>query len=98
MPRISAKNQITIPVAALAKSMFAGMQADGVDPTEPAALNAWIEGFNARPREERDALIGPAADRLARAAGPTNVGARAPKDKAQRRKAQRQARKRNRRG
>jgi hypothetical protein len=49
--------------------------------------------FNARPREQRDAIVGPAADRMARAAG-----ARDPKQKAQRRKAQRQARKRNRRG
>ena len=56
--------------------------------------------FNARPREERDAIIGPAADRMARAAGlPSATGAPTPKQhKSQRRKAQRQARKRNRRG
>ena len=55
--------------------------------------------FNARPREQRDAIIGPAADRMGRAAGlPSAAEARAPKQKAQRRKAQRRARKRNRRG
>jgi hypothetical protein len=69
------------------------MQADGVDPSAAGALDAWMADFNARPREQRDAIIGPAADRMARAAG-----ARDPKQKAQRRKAQRQARKRNRRG
>ena len=79
--------------------MFMHMQADGVDPSAPGALDAWIEDFNGRPREQRDALIGPAADRMARAAGlPSAGGARAPKQKAQRRKAQRQARKHNRRG
>jgi hypothetical protein len=79
--------------------MFMQMQADGIDPTAPGALDAWIEDFNARPREQRDVILGPAADRMAHAAGlPSAGGARAPKQKAQRRKAQRQARKRNRRG
>ena len=83
----------------LAKSMFTQMQADGIDPSAPGALDAWIEDFNARPREQRDAIIGPAADRMTRAGGlPSAGGARAPKQKAQRRKSQRQARKRNRRG
>ena len=83
----------------LAKSMVMQMQAEGVDPSAPGALDAWIENFNARPREQRDAIIGPAADRMAHAAGlPSAGGARAPKQKAQRRKSQRQARKRNRRG
>jgi hypothetical protein len=83
----------------VAKSMFMQMQAEGIDPSAPGALDAWIEDFNARPRDRRDAIIGPAADRMARAAGlPSAAGARAPKQKAQRRKAQRQARKRNRRG
>jgi hypothetical protein len=83
----------------VAKSIVMQMQAEGIDPTAPGALDAWIEDFNARPREQRDSIIGPAADRMVRAAGlPTAAGARAPKQKAQRRKAQRQARKRNRRG
>jgi hypothetical protein len=81
----------------LAKSMFMHMQADGIDPSAPGALDAWVEDFNARPREQRDAMIGAAADRMVRAAElPSGAGARAPKQKAQRRKAQRQARKRNR--
>ena len=83
----------------LAKSMVMQMQTDGIDPSAPGALDAWIENFNAHPQEQRDALIGPAADRMLRAAGlPSAAAARAPKQKAQRRKAQRQARKRNRRG
>jgi hypothetical protein len=83
----------------LAKSMVMQMQAEGIDPSAAGALDAWMADFNARPREERDAIIGPAADRMARAAGLPPTGAdRAPKQKAQRRKAQRQARKRNRRG
>ncbi|MGO9901947.1 MAG: hypothetical protein ACLP0J_20205 [Solirubrobacteraceae bacterium] len=82
----------------LAESMLAQMQAEGIDPSAPGALDAWIENFNARPQEKRDALIDPTADRMARAAGlASSAGARAPKQKAQR-KAQRQARKRNRRG
>jgi hypothetical protein len=83
----------------LAKSMLMQVQAEGIDPSAPGALDAWIENFNARPREQRDAIIGPAADRMARAAGLPSAGqAPPPKQKAQRRKAQRQARKRNRRG
>ena len=83
----------------LAKSMLMQMQSEGIDPSAPGALDAWIEDFNARPYQQRDALLGPAADRMVRAAGlPSAAGARAPKQKAQRRKAQRQARKRNRRG
>jgi len=83
----------------VAKSMFMQMQTEGIDPSAPGALDAWIEDFNARPRQQRDALLGPAADRMVRAAGlPSAAADRAPKQKAQRRKAQRQARKRNRRG
>jgi hypothetical protein len=83
----------------LAKSMVMQMQAEGIDPSAPGTLDAWMASFNARPREERDAIIGPAADRMARAAGlPLGAELRAAKQKTQRRKAQRQARKRNRRG
>ena len=83
----------------LAKSMLTQMQAEGIDPSAPGALDAWIEDFNSRPYQQRDALLGPAADRMVGAAGlPSAAGARAPKQKAQRRKTQRQARKRNRRG
>ena len=83
----------------LAKSMVMQMQAEGIDPSAAGALEAWMADFNARPREQRNAIIGPAADRMGRAAGlPSAAEARAPKQKAQRRKAQRRARKRNRRG
>ncbi len=82
----------------LAKSMVMQMQAEGIDPSAAGAFDAWMADFNARPGEQRDAIIGPAADRMARAAGFSTGGPRAPKQKAQRPKAQRQARKRNRRG
>ncbi len=84
----------------LAKSMVMKMQAEGIDPSAPGALAAWMTDFNARPREQRDAIIGPAADRMVDAARlrPTS-GSHAPKQEqhAQHRKAQRAARKRNRR-
>ena len=83
----------------LAKSMFVRMQTEGVDPSQPGAIDAWMDDFNSRPREERDAIIGPAADRMAQAAGiRLPSGSRAPKPRAQRRRAQKAARKRNRRG
>jgi hypothetical protein len=82
----------------LAKSMFMQMQTEGVDPSQPAAIDAWMDDFNARPRDERDAIIGPVADRMAEAAGiRVPHGNRASKPRAQRRKAQKAARKRNRR-
>lgn len=82
----------------LAKSMVMQMQADGIDPSAPGALDAWMTDFNARPREQRDAVIGPAADRMAQAAGLGRAtGSQAPQQRAQQRKAQRAARKRNRR-
>jgi hypothetical protein len=83
----------------LAKSLVMRMQAEGIDPDAPEALDAFITDFNARPREERDAIIGPAADRLFDVAGlPDPSAAHAPKKASKRRKAQRDARKRNRRG
>jgi hypothetical protein len=82
----------------LAKSMVRKMQAEGIDPSAPGALDAWMTDFNARPREQRDAIIGPAADRMTQAAGlRPATGSDAPKQRAERRKAQRAARKRNRR-
>lgn len=82
----------------LAKSMVMQMHAEGVDPSAPGALDAWTADFNARPREQRDAIVGPAADRMTRGAGLRPVaGPHTPKhQRAQRRKAQRTARKRNR--
>jgi hypothetical protein len=81
----------------LAKSMFMQMQTEDVDPSQPDAVDAWMDDFNSRPREERDAIIGPAADRMAQAAGIHRAsGSRASKPKGPRRKAQKVARKRNR--
>jgi hypothetical protein len=82
----------------LTKSMVMQMTAEGLDPSAPGALDTWITDFNTRPRQQRDQIIGPAADRMAHAAGlgPTG-GPPAPTRRAQRRKAQRAARKRNRR-
>ena len=82
----------------LAKSMVMQMQAEGLDPGAPGALETWIADFNARPPEQRDQIIAPAADRMAHAAGlRSTAGTPAPKQRAQRRKTQRAARKRNRR-
>lgn len=41
-----------------AKRLFAQMGAEGVDVMEPGALDRWVEDFNARPFEERDAILG----------------------------------------
>ena len=40
------------------------MRDDGVDFTDADAVHAWHDRFNARPKEERDALLGPALDRM----------------------------------
>ncbi|HMA27527.1 MAG TPA: hypothetical protein VKO62_07800, partial [Solirubrobacterales bacterium] len=53
----------------LAKSMVAHMQSEGVDPSDPEAMQAWMEDFNSRSREERDRVVGAAADRMAAEAG-----------------------------
>lgn len=82
----------------LAKSMVMTMQTEGIDPAAPGALDAWMTDFNARPPEQRDAIIGPATDRMTQAAGASvDRSRRAPKQRAEHRKAQRAARKRNRR-
>jgi hypothetical protein len=82
----------------LAKAMLMNMQAQGLDPSAPGALDAWMTDFNALPREQRDAIIGPATDRMTQAAGlRAGTGPRAPKQRVEHRKAQRAARKRNRR-
>ena len=41
-----------------AKSVATQMQADGVDLSDPASVEAWIDAFNARPLEERVNLTG----------------------------------------
>jgi hypothetical protein len=83
----------------LAKSMFMRMQTEGVDPSQPGAIDAWMDDFGSRPSEERDAIIGPAADRMAEAAGIRRPNSsRVSKPRSERRRAQTAARKRNRRG
>ncbi|MGH8899222.1 MAG: hypothetical protein ACRDZ4_19885 [Egibacteraceae bacterium] len=41
----------------IAKSLFTGMADEGVDFTDPKAVDAWLADFNARPFEERDGLL-----------------------------------------
>jgi hypothetical protein len=69
------------------RRLFDAMAAEGVEIGDPDAMHAWIDDFNARPFEERDRIVGPALE------------SRAPKrhTKPKRRKAQKQARRRNRR-
>jgi hypothetical protein len=39
-------------------ALVAAMAAEGVDLSDPDAMQTWIAGFNARPFEERDAILG----------------------------------------
>jgi hypothetical protein len=84
----------------LAKSMAMQMLTEGIDLDDPGALEGWMEDFNARPREQRDAIIGGAADRMLQGASPAPRGgsrpAERPTKRRTQRKAQRSARKRNR--
>jgi hypothetical protein len=41
----------------MAKSLFAQMQAEGVDVMQPGAIDTWIENLNAGPFEARDAIL-----------------------------------------
>jgi len=79
----------------LAKGMFAAMSMAGVDPTDGDAVQRWIDVFNGRPVEERERLV-PALGSLPHAEA-TGGGNRKRKGAAKAKKAQRQARKRNRR-
>jgi hypothetical protein len=83
-----------------AKSLMLQMYSDGVDPTSTEAVEAWITDFNGRPREERDTMLGPAADRMRRSPqmGSPSTERSRHKQRSQRRKGQKAARKRNRRG
>ena len=54
-PRFAAAMQDTSRFG-MAKSLFASMSADGVELEDRDAVSAWIEGFNARPYDERAAL------------------------------------------
>ncbi|MGH9074552.1 MAG: hypothetical protein ACRDZQ_10615, partial [Acidimicrobiales bacterium] len=79
----------------IAKTVVMGMADDGVDPDDPAAMAAWVGGFNARPRPERERLLGdvghPASPRGVPRRGADAGSARA------KRKAARSSRRRNRR-
>lgn len=81
----------------LAKSMYAWMEADGVDPADEDTVQAWIADFNARPLAERDDVLGSATGRMLAAASHAPGVPRAPTAKRAKRKAARRARKRNRR-
>jgi hypothetical protein len=81
----------------MAKSLVMQMLAEGVDPSEPGAMDAWMADFNARLPGQRTAIVGPATDRMIHAAKPGPATSHSPKQRAKRRKAQRAARKRNRR-
>ena len=41
-----------------AKALMSALRADGVDPTDQQAVDAWLAAFNARSEEERDRLFG----------------------------------------
>jgi hypothetical protein len=51
-----------------AKSLVMQMLAEGIDPSAPGAMDAWMANFNARPPEQRKAIVGPATDRMIHAA------------------------------
>lgn len=76
-----------------ARAVLDAMAADGVELGDEEAMQAWIESFNALSTEERDEILGPLS--LPGATPPTTPRAGKPKPKS--RKAQKQARKKNRR-
>jgi hypothetical protein len=81
----------------LAKSMAMQMLTEGIDVDDPDALEDWMADFNARPRDQRDAIIGGAMDRMVEGASAASRGGGSPPSKRRsQRKAQRSARKRNR--
>jgi len=41
-----------------AKAMLVALEAAGIDLTDQQAIDAWVAAFNARPRDERDAIMG----------------------------------------
>lgn len=82
----------------LAKSLVAGMESEGVDPTDENAVNSWMEDFNARPLEERNGLLGPALEGMAETGPPVSRRPQpSSRERRGKRKAARGARRRNRR-
>lgn len=55
----------------LAKSIGIQMVADGVDPGDEQAVEGWMAGFNERPREDRDRVVGSATGGVPAGASPT---------------------------
>jgi hypothetical protein len=53
----------------VAKSLVAQMQSEGIDPTDRDGMQAWVDDFNSRPREERDQAIGAATPKIGLAVG-----------------------------
>lgn len=69
LPRLRAVLQTLAPsfqaaIADISRQSFVTrlvrqMRTEGIDPTDQRQLDAWIQGFNARTRDERDAILGP---------------------------------------
>jgi hypothetical protein len=66
------------------------MSAEGIEIGDPEAMQAWMDDFNARPFDERDRVLGPTYP------APTPQASKR-RPKGGKRKAQKQARRRNRR-
>lgn len=80
----------------LAQSIVMQMREEVLDPTDPAAVQSFIDDFNARPFEERDAVFGPPLDMRLYGGSPPGDQRSADGRKTKRRSAK-AARKRNRR-
>jgi hypothetical protein len=78
-----------------AKAITTEMLAEGVDLGDEQAVAAWMDEFNARPRAERDRVLGPLAPVAGRGGSARHRGRG--QDRRGRRKAARAARRRNRR-
>jgi len=81
----------------LAKSLVMQMLEEGIDPSDAGALERWITDYNERSRAERHAIIGDPADRMSAQKPPTGRSSAKRSPSKTDRRAQRAARKRNRR-
>jgi hypothetical protein len=80
-----------------AKALMTQAESEGVDFTDRAALQAWIDDFNSRPFAERDRVLGPSVSAMEGAASPPARTRGARQERRRRRKGARAARRRNRR-
>jgi hypothetical protein len=80
-----------------AKSLMTQAVSEGVDFTDRAALQAWMDDFNLRPVEERDRAFGPSLGGVEATPGPAARTRGASQQRRRRRKGARAARRRNRR-